>query len=77
MMRIPGSKLKFEMMESTRPDSFVQRFIDQRRPGMHHICCEVASVEDAVAALRAEGIAAHGGIIQNDWRKHTFLHPRG
>jgi methylmalonyl-CoA/ethylmalonyl-CoA epimerase len=76
IMRIPGSKLKFEMMEPTRPDSFMQRFIDQRRAGMHHICCEVASVEGAVEGLKAEGIEAFGGIIQNDWRKHTFLHPK-
>ncbi len=75
-MSIPGSLLKFEMIQSTRPDSFVQRFIEQRRPGMHHICCEVASVEHAADALRAEGIQPFGGIIENDWKKHTFLHPR-
>jgi methylmalonyl-CoA epimerase len=76
VMSIPGSLLKFELMEPTRPDSFVQRFIDQRGTGMHHVCCEVADVEKAAAALRAEGIEPHGGIVDNDWRKHTFLHPR-
>ncbi len=76
VMTIPGSLLKFEMMEPTRPDSFVQKFIDTRRPGMHHICCEVPSVEAAAATLRAEGIDPFGGIIESDWKKHTFLHPR-
>lgn len=76
VMSIPGSLLKFEMMQPTRPDSFVQRFIDQRRPGMHHICCEVASVEKAAEGLRSEGIEPFGGIIVNDWKKHTFLHPK-
>ncbi len=76
VMTIPGSRLKFEMMEPTRPDSFVQKFIDERRPGMHHICCEVASVEATAAALRAEGIEPFGGIIDSGWKKHTFLHPR-
>lgn len=75
-LSIPGSLLKFEMMQPTRPDSFVQKFIDERRPGMHHICCEVASVEAAAAALRSEGIEPFGGIIESDWKKHTFLHPR-
>lgn len=75
-LSIPGSLLKLEMMQPTRPDSFVQKFIDQRRPGMHHICCEVASVEAAAAALREEGIEPFGGIIESDWKKHTFLHPR-
>jgi methylmalonyl-CoA/ethylmalonyl-CoA epimerase len=76
VMSIPGSLLKFEMMQPTRSDSFVQRFIDQRRPGMHHICCEVASVEQAAEGLRAEGIEPFGGVILNTWKKHTFLHPK-
>jgi methylmalonyl-CoA epimerase len=76
VMRIPGSLLKFEMMQPTRPDSFVQKFIDQRNPGMHHVCCEVEDVDRAAAALRKEGIEPHGGVIENNWRKHTFIHPK-
>lgn len=76
VMTVPGSLLKFEIMQPTRPDSFVQKFIEQRRPGMHHVCCEVASVEAAAEALRREGIEPYGGVIESDWRKHTFLHPR-
>ncbi|WP_322818852.1 VOC family protein [Tepidiforma sp.] len=75
-LSIPGSLLKFEIIAPTRPESFVQRFIEQRRPGMHHITCEVASVDRAVEALRAEGIEPWGGIIENDWKRHTFIHPR-
>ncbi len=76
IMTIPGSKLQFEVMQPSRPDSFVQRFIDERRPGLHHICCEVGDVDRAVEALRAEGIEPHGGVVENGWRKHTFIHPR-
>ena len=43
---------------------------------MHHICCEVASVERAAEALREEGIEPFGGIIDSGWKKHTFLHPK-
>ncbi|GIW14518.1 MAG: hypothetical protein KatS3mg063_0371 [Tepidiforma sp.] len=75
-LTIPGSLLKFEIIAPTRPDSFVQKFIESRRPGMHHITCEVASVDRAVEALRAEGIEPWGGIIENDWKRHTFIHPR-
>jgi len=76
IMTLPNSLLKFEMMEPTRPESFVQKFIDKSRPGMHHICCEVESVEAAAAALKANGIEPFGGVIESDWKKHTFLHPR-
>jgi len=76
IMRIPGSLLKFEIIQPSRSDSFVQKFIDTKRQGMHHVCCEVASVEEAAAALRANGIEPFGGIIDNGWKKHTFLHPK-
>lgn len=76
IMAIPGSLLQFEMIMPSRPDSFVQRFIETRRPGMHHICCEVESVDKACDGLRAEGIEPYGGIIESDWHRHTFLHPR-
>jgi methylmalonyl-CoA/ethylmalonyl-CoA epimerase len=75
-MTIPGSLLKFEMIQSARPGSFVQKFIDARRPGMHHICCEVASVEAACEGLRANGVEPFGGIVDEGWKKHTFLHPK-
>ena len=75
-MTIPGSLLNFEIIQPTREDSFVQKFIDTRRPGMHHVCCEVESVEAAAAALRAEGVEPFGGIIESNWRRHTFVHPR-
>ncbi|MGI8925449.1 MAG: VOC family protein [Tepidiformaceae bacterium] len=78
-MTIPGSLLQFEIIAPTTPTSFVRKFLDARRAGMHHICCEVASVEDAIAGLRAEGIEPHGGgsaITDPRWKRHTFLHPR-
>jgi methylmalonyl-CoA epimerase len=76
VMSIPGSLLQFEIVAPTSPDSFIQKFIDERRPGMHHICCEVASVDAAAAALLAEGIEPFGGVIESDWKRHTFIHPR-
>ncbi|MCC6382106.1 MAG: VOC family protein [Dehalococcoidia bacterium] len=76
VMTIPGSQLKFEIVSPARTDSFVQRFLETRRPGMHHLCCEVESVERAAEALRREGIEPFGGVIESDWKRHTFLHPR-
>lgn len=76
-MRIPGSKLNFEIIAPSRPDSFVQAFIDRKRAGMHHICCEVESVDRAAAALQTAGITPFGGIIEGgDWHRHTFIHPK-
>jgi methylmalonyl-CoA/ethylmalonyl-CoA epimerase len=76
VLTIPTTELKFEVIAPFREDSFVERFLRERRPGMHHLCCEVESVEGAVEGLRREGIEAFGGIIEDGWKKHTFLHPR-
>ena len=76
-MTIPGSRLNFEIVAPARPDSFVQKFIATRRPGMHHICCEVASVDRAAEALKAAGIEPFGGVIDDaGWHRHTFIHPK-
>ncbi len=75
-MDIPNSLLQMEVIAPNRENSFLKGFFERRRPGMHHICCEVASVEAAAEALKREGIEPFGGIIQSDWHPHTFIHPR-
>ena len=77
VMSIPGSLLEFEMIAPTTATSFVQKFIHTRRAGMHHICCEVESLDATVAALNAEGIEPFGGIQGGEgWHRHTFIHPK-
>src|SRR5512139_1388551 len=34
-------QFKLELIEATRPDSFVRRFIDKRGEGLHHLSLEV------------------------------------
>ncbi len=76
VMSIPGSLLRFEIIAPTAATSFVQEFIDTRRAGMYHICCEVESVDAAVAALKADGVEPFGGIVETNWHRHTFIHPK-
>lgn len=76
IMSIPGSDLEFEIMAPIREDSFVRKFIDERGKGMHHVCVEVESTEAAAAALERQGITPFRGIIDNGWKKHTFIHPK-
>lgn len=76
VMTIPGSQLKFEVIAPRREDSFVRRFLETRRAGMHHLCCEVASVDAAAEALLREGIEPFGGVVDSGWKRHTFIHPK-
>lgn len=71
---------KLELMEPSRPDSPVAKFLE-RNPagGIHHFCLDVDSV-DATAAVLAE----HGARVLGDGRAQrnvhgdriAFVHPR-
>ena len=45
-----------ELLEGIGPESTVTRFIEQRGPGMHHICFEVEGIERVMKELAASGI---------------------
>jgi methylmalonyl-CoA epimerase len=46
-----------ELMEATENDSPVQRFIDKRGEGIHHITFEVDDIEAELSKLRASNIS--------------------
>jgi methylmalonyl-CoA/ethylmalonyl-CoA epimerase len=46
---------EIELLEPTSQDNTVQRFIERRGPGLHHICLEVDDLESAMAELSARG----------------------
>ena len=55
----------------------LQRFLDRRGPGLHHICYEVDDLPGALAALKAAGIALIDEAPRPGARGHqvAFLHP--
>ena len=46
-----------ELLEPLGEDSPIARFLEQRGPGIHHLCLESDDVRAADAALRAAGLA--------------------
>jgi methylmalonyl-CoA epimerase len=54
MLEVGGSRL--ELLQPTRPDSPVGRFLERRGEGPHHVAYEVESVEDALEKLNAGGM---------------------
>jgi methylmalonyl-CoA/ethylmalonyl-CoA epimerase len=72
-----SSGARIELMQPTRDDTGVARFLDVRGPGLHHVCFEVADLEATLSALAADGLelvdaaprrGAHGPV--------AFIHPR-
>ena len=45
-----------ELIQPLSPDSGVGRFLAKRGPGLHHVAYRVASIEDALARCRDQGM---------------------
>jgi methylmalonyl-CoA/ethylmalonyl-CoA epimerase len=55
----------------------LQRFLDKRGPGLHHVCFEVEDLEEALASLKAAGVPLIDEVPRPGARGHrvAFLHP--
>lgn len=75
----PSRQLRFEVLQPATTASFVQRFLERRGPGLHHVTFEVGEWERAVAACAHHGVPFFGERFgETDgvpWRE-AFIHPR-
>jgi methylmalonyl-CoA/ethylmalonyl-CoA epimerase len=74
---LPVGESRLELLEPTDPGSVIARFLE-KRAGLHHVCVVVEDIEQALAELKAKGVAlvdekprpgAEGSLV-------AFLHPR-
>ena len=75
VMDLPGNQLQFELIEPLGEDSFVEKFLKTRGPGMHHVTVEVHDAHAAAAALRTAGIEPFKGVHQGGGWLQTYIHP--
>lgn len=77
VLDMPGDQGQIEILEPYGDGSFLQKFLDERGSGVHHIAIEVEDVEQAAAYLREEiGIEPFRGVRSDGEWKQTFIHPR-
>ena len=69
---------KIELLEATKEDSPIAKFIDKNGEGIHHIAFDVFNIEAEVKRLKTEGF-----IVLNEKPKKgadnklvVFLHPK-
>jgi methylmalonyl-CoA/ethylmalonyl-CoA epimerase len=69
---------KIELLESTRLDGPIAKFIEKRGEGIHHMAIEVDDIREQMARLKAEGFQ-----LLSDEPKHgadnklvCFVHPK-
>lgn len=76
MLRVGGSNI--ELLQPTRPDSPVGKFLAKNGEGFHHVAFEVKDLEAALAGLGKQGVdlidekprAGAGGM------RVAFVHPK-
>ncbi len=75
---VAGAAPKMELVESTRPDSAIARYLASRGPGLHHLAFEVADLDAEIERVRGLGIRplADEGKPGADGKRIAFLHPK-
>jgi len=71
---LPG-KLKLELLAPIGPDSFMNRFLETRGEGFHHVTFRVPDVTTADARAQELGFTTTGLSLHPDWSE-VFIHPR-
>jgi methylmalonyl-CoA epimerase len=75
---IPIGESRFEFLQPLGDDGPVQKFLDKRGPGIHHICLEVEDLPGMLDRLREHDVelidqeprtGAHGTLV-------AFVHPK-
>ena len=75
---LPCGESELELLEPTDSDSPVQKFLDKRGEGIHHIAVRVDDVREAIAKLKEAGVR----MIDETPRygaggaKIAFIHPK-
>ncbi len=69
---------KIELLQATAPDGVIQKFIDRKGEGIHHIAFEVADIEAEMARLQEEGFTLLNPTPKEgaDNKLVCFLHPK-
>ena len=67
-----------ELVQPAEPSSPLDKFLETRGPGIHHICLEVDDIEEEIKSLLDKGVAM---IDQKPrWGAHhsrvAFIHPK-
>ena len=67
---------KIELVTPIDDDGFVQRFLDKRGEGVHHMTLKVPDIERAIAHLESTGVELINVSIAHPYWKEAFVHPR-
>ncbi|MCZ8355215.1 MAG: methylmalonyl-CoA epimerase [Cyclobacteriaceae bacterium] len=70
--------VKIELLEATKPDSPIAKFIKKKGEGVHHLAFGVSNIEKEVQKAKENGFNPLSEVPKNgaDNKIITFLHPK-
>ena len=71
-----GARLELIATDEDDPGHFINRFLAERGPGLHHLTFRVDDITAAAAAARGAGFEVVGFDDRDAGWKELFLHPR-
>jgi methylmalonyl-CoA/ethylmalonyl-CoA epimerase len=73
----PLGESEVELVQPTTNDSGVVKFLNERGPGMHHLCFEVDDIAGMIEHLKSIGVRMINETAQQlDGRLVAFVHPK-
>ena len=74
---LPVGDTSLELV-APRGNAGLERFLDKRGPGLHHVAIEVDHIEEAIALLTALGVPLIDASPRKGARGHkvAFVHPK-
>jgi methylmalonyl-CoA epimerase len=70
--------LTFELIEPVGPQGMIQKFVEKRGEGLHHISIQVSDIDEEVKRLQALGVqfSSEKPMQVTETAKVIFIHPR-
>jgi methylmalonyl-CoA/ethylmalonyl-CoA epimerase len=78
MLEVGDSGVCLQLLAPLGPDSAITRFLERKGPGVQQVAYRVTSIDDAMAAVRAQGMR----LLYDEPRRGTansrinFIHPK-
>ena len=74
---IPMENGRIELMQPTKDDSPIKKFLDKKGPGLHHMALETDTIDGEVERMEGCGVQFLGKVRPGSaGTKVTFIHPK-
>ena len=74
---IPMENGRIELMQPTKDDSPIKKFLDKKGPGLHHMALETDNIDGELERMEGCGVQFLGKVRPGSaGTKVTFIHPK-